>query len=821
MLEKHAAPGTNEDQRFATIRDAEHRKIEARRQRHERKNKAQVEEFKGTNPNGDNRPVFDTTGVALSGGGIRSAAFCLGVLQSLGARSLIGGIDYLSTVSGGGYIGSSMTACMAEPTGAGAQEFPFGAPLEFEDREAVGHLRDYSNYLLPRGGSSFIDVITVLLRGWAANLVFILGVLLLPAWLMIVAFPDRKVLDTDQNLIVNLVQRALASVNVHVDFASLPIAGDLALLGISGPFAFTRAVVWVLVLLLVGWATMRSLINSQVSDVVGRTIRVVHWTLVVLAVVAAVEAQPLAVWCFFGVVDWFADKDHQSLAQIVKLVSAALAPFSAVIVFFRDRLGSFLKTSASRPGTAVFLQRAGTQAAIWVAALVMPLAIYGVFLWLCAAGMAGGYPLAPWHVDDGRIWVIVVGWISVHRAYFLAWVLFFVLLSAFAPNANSLHRLYRDKLSKAFMFRPAERDGQDLKARDDLKLSKISPDTGGPYQLINAALNLQNSKYANRRGRNATFFLFSSEYVGSDSTGYAPTANFESDDQHLNLGTAMAISGAAVSANMGSNTISALAPTLALLNVRLGYWLVNPRAVRGADLVIPQKTRIALWRRLLSRILKYYLVSEISGNLDEGSPLIYVTDGGHIENLGLYQLLKRGCRAVIVVDAEADPTLSFRALAIVERYARIDLGIRIDLPWEQIGRRQAEKPEPNGDGAVDRPDGAAHCALGIIDYPNGEKGLLLYVKACTTGDESDYVLDYRARYPAFPHESTGDQFFSEEQFEAYRALGFHSLQTFLENKFIWTPADHWRDFQERDPGTGALPAVDADELKKCFLRLLA
>ena len=112
-----------EDEVFKTVLAAEHDAIEERRKLH---NRSAIKEYGSTAQNGKDRPVYNTTGVALSGGGIRSAAFCLGALQSLGSKQLIGGVDYLSSVSGGGYIGASMTVCMAEPIQQ-AQEFLFGA----------------------------------------------------------------------------------------------------------------------------------------------------------------------------------------------------------------------------------------------------------------------------------------------------------------------------------------------------------------------------------------------------------------------------------------------------------------------------------------------------------------------------------------------------------------------------------------------------------------------------------------------------------------------------------------------------------------------
>jgi hypothetical protein len=363
------------------------------------------------------------------------------------------------------------------------------------------------------------------------------------------------------------------------------------------------------------------------------------------------------------------------------------------------------------------------------------------------------------------------------------------------PNANSLHRLYRDRLSKAFLFVPEipkRRVAKDVPSMDqgrdfpelDLRLSELCPRQAAagtnsyrlvaPYHLINVALNIQGSDYANRRGRNADFFLFSPLWTGSEATGYCDTAKLERRESGLDLATAMAISGAAASSNMGSNSIKALTPTLALLNVRLGYWLKNPQYVDDKER--PQR------RSTL------YLWAEITGRLYENADSVYLTDGGHIENLGVYELLRRRCRVIIAVDAEADASMNFQALMTLQRYARIDLGIRIDLPWTPIrdrtralmARNAERKVSPTSRGAQDDgPQNHVHVAIGAIDYGGDDRGYLVYIKSSLTGDENDYIRDYARRNDRFPHEATGDQFFSEEQFEVYRALGFHMTHGFL------------------------------------------
>jgi hypothetical protein len=288
-----------------------------------------------------------------------------------------------------------------------------------------------------------------------------------------------------------------------------------------------------------------------------------------------------------------------------------------------------------------------------------------------------------------------------------------------------------------------------------VKLSDLS--SKAPYHILNAALNVHGSHLVNRRGRNADFFIFSKEYCGSPTTAYVQTTTLQTADPELDLAAAMAISGAAISSNMGSESVKLLAPTLALLNLRLGYWMRNPSSVK---------------KRYLPS--QFHLLKEMFGQLDESSSHIYLTDGGHIENLGLYELLRRRCQLIIVVDAEADPGMNFGALVKVQRYARIDLGIRVELPWERI---RAKSLAVRAGERI--PSTGPHCAVGCIDYGDKALGYLIYVKASLSGDENDYVRDYARRYAAFPHETTSDQFFSEEQFEAYRALGFHAFYRFL------------------------------------------
>jgi hypothetical protein len=235
---------------------------------------------------------------------------------------------------------------------------------------------------------------------------------------------------------------------------------------------------------------------------------------------------------------------------------------------------------------------------------------------------------------------------------------------------------------------------------------------------------------------------------------------------------------------MGDQTIRALTFSLAALNVRLGYWIPNPRYVY-------------MWKglvKLVSKLGPVYYAKETFGRLHERSRNVYLTDGGHFDNLGLYELLKRRCRIIIAVDAEADPAMMLSSFIRIQRHARIDLGVRIDLPWEEIRSKSVKV----GKGGWVRPTEleshrGPHVAVGRIDYGKLGSGVLIYIKSSLSGDESDLICDYKRRYTDFPHETTLDQFFSEEQFEVYRALGFHAAHGFLtgNDDFATFPVDRY------------------------------
>ncbi len=220
------------------------------------------------------------------------------------------------------------------------------------------------------------------------------------------------------------------------------------------------------------------------------------------------------------------------------------------------------------------------------------------------------------------------------------------------------------------------------------------------------------------------------------------------------LGLAMAISGAAVSPNMGFYSSTPVAFLMTIFNVRLGQWLGNPRHRTASRRATP---RLGLW----------CLINELLGGTNDQSAYVYLSDGGHFENMGLYELVKRRCGLIIVCDAEQDEAYKFCGLGNAIRKCRTDLGVDIDLDTSKISPKDENTPSEQ------------HCAIGKIHYENADQaartGTIVYFKASLTGDESSDVRNYKKEHATFPHESTADQWFTESQFESYRELGYHQV----------------------------------------------
>ncbi|GAB3589004.1 patatin-like phospholipase family protein [Hymenobacter daeguensis] len=384
-------------------------------------------------------------------------------------------------------------------------------------------------------------------------------------------------------------------------------------------------------------------------------------------------------------------------------------------------------------------------------------------------------------------------------------------------NEFSLHHFYKNRLLRAYLGASRARDERqanpytDFDTADDLHLCHLRhhplpnpdgtapPPYSGPLPLFNTALNVTRGGELAKQNRKAESFVFSPLYAGFDFArmvpvqhpdgryaeyGFRPTHAYaypapgtrgDADARPraggVHVGTVMAISGAAANPNMGYHSSPVTAFLLTLFNVRLGWWMGNPRRAR--------------WQSANPKTGLGYLLKDLFGRATPTDDYVCLSDGGHFDNLGLYELVRRRCRYIIVCDGEEDADLRFEALANAIRRCRIDFGVEIDIDLTALRNRDAQKHTPT------------HAALGTILYPDdptpgtlSDEGLppiatghLLYLKATLTGHEPVDVLEYAHQNPVFPHQSTGDQFFSEDQFESYRQLGYFAAS------HLFPPAD--------------------------------
>ena len=365
-------------------------------------------------------------------------------------------------------------------------------------------------------------------------------------------------------------------------------------------------------------------------------------------------------------------------------------------------------------------------------------------------------------------------WSDAYVAAMLAVALLvFVAVGAILdPNEYSLHGFYRDRLVRGYLGAsnadtPAPDSiwnirTDDLPLRDTLK-AVVAKDIGAPFHIINTAVNLFGSKDLRVQQRHCDSFVLTPLNCGSWATNYGQTPS------RLYIGSALAISGAAVSANAGLATQgAAIAALMTFFNMRLGYWFGNPRF--GALETSKRPT-----------FAPKYLFAEALSLTNEDRPFVNLSDGGHFDNLGLYELIRRRCRYIVVVDAECDPNYEFSSLAQAIRMVRIDFNVDIEIDVQKLAPKPGERYA------------RGHWALGRIVYRDATKpaapfpdrglsdegpdvGELLYIKSSLLAEGANShisadVIEFSRRFERFPHDTTADQFFTEQQFESYRKLG--------------------------------------------------
>jgi hypothetical protein len=416
-------------------------------------------------------------------------------------------------------------------------------------------------------------------------------------------------------------------------------------------------------------------------------------------------------------------------------------------------------------------------------------------------------------------WALIAAVVSFGIAFVLAWRV--------NVNEFSMHHFYRNRLVRCYLGaslkkrRPNRFTGLDpdddrclgdLTPKTDATLpgirtpTKAQPRYSGPYAIVNATLNLVQGDELAWQERKGQSFVFTPEFCGYAASyteevntehadhpkiaryGFRPTRTYAYPDSGIHIGSVMAISGAAQSPNEGYNTSPANAFLMTVFNVRLGWWISNTRH-RNA------------WKKASPAWGLFYLLQELLASTNNKSPFLYLSDGGHFENLGIYELVRRRCRYIIACDASQDGDLCFEDLGNAIRKCRTDFGAEI-----KIGVDSLKKSAETGHSR-------AHCVLGIIQYADGTTGDLLYIKPTLTGDEPSDVVEYRTAHSDFPHDSTLNQFFTESQFESYRTLGYHIVRNvFSESRFREQPGGNTNGKHKLPANGGKRARQGLDEL---------
>ena len=751
-------------------------------------------------------PKAGKLGVCCSGGGVRSAAFNLGALQALQEAEELPKADYLAAVSGGSYIAAAFAMVLktwegdkrpdrraadhddSDPSVMTEEHPPFGRGSPEEQ-----YLRNRSSYLAP-GLLGKLFLVHRAVMGMLFNLAFVALFIVAVGSVLSTLFyrhvypgltgtPAGKA-DAGACGTLDLADKCLFAANVPdgwrwtlLIFGGMSVAlGLLAMLTRLGSDGPRRA--------LETWAVRCFLYGCGVA-------------LVVAVVPVLVEvARNYNLETTEG--KRFMPESDSILSLVGgggvgSLVLAALLQLRA-----RASEPPHVLKEVTRASRAWRKLGSGVRLAIAYAAVVIggPALVLAILVCTVALTLS--------HVDSA----VATTWIPLGSC-----ALFLLLYASADLTSWSLHPFYRRRLCTAFALRRGTREigGAQVPCAEERRFDKlvmlsetgIEPPQGWrckkwPTLIVCAAANISDPG-ATPPGRGVTSFTFSSEALGGPLVGATKTATFE-DAIHrrrrrdLTLPAAVAMSGAALSPSMGKQTHRPLTFLMALMNVRLGVWVPNPRRVAswrkrhplraacgmlpgdvgaviakqrvpaGVYRLLPSGSKLREWAKsdvkahFIPRPRPWYLLCEMLGLNRVNAKFLYVTDGGHYENLGLVELLRRGCTDVYCFDASGGT--SFTALGDAIALARSELCVEITIdPMALV---------PRGERNLAKSD----CVIGQIDFGSGTPpGRLVYARTVMTKDAPWDVHAYHDADQTFPHNSTADQLYTDQKFEAYRALG--------------------------------------------------
>ncbi len=694
-------------------------------------------------------------GLAISGGGIRSATYALGVLQRMARAGIIKFVDVLSTASGGGYIGACWSSLTADAPEFGSNETNF--PFQFIDKEgdkdnrqvfdresdAVRHLRAHGYWLAPHLGifdvwtwTAFFHYIVTTIANLLVPIPWVLGIMMLTL-LIPTEFWNR--------------QEPMTS----------PI----------GFYLWLLPAIFFLIFLILTWSQPRLYQVDEETSPSGERARKQTVPLAIKANLkgalrpsekyglSSVQQIALIIAIFFSLADLFilAVSGMYHLFGVTGTWVATVGGSGAAFITAAGTIFKFftkeVQGGVAKNGTEGFGKKAlgFAASAIGYVALAILLVVLYVALFKYVSP------------ENNRTLYMIITTVAIALA-----LLMMVIPADWFLNKFSLQSLYRRGMRTAYILKkkhpdnpadnevvPREKDILLKELKDKIRCkdkSRLVPDM--PYHLIVTAVNSGGDKELKKLGRKSDSFIFSNLYSGSRLTGYASTLGKYPD---MRLSDAMAISGAALSPNMGQYTTTSNSILLSLFNVRIGSWVQNPKREKAGWL--RRGPLINYWRK------------ELFGAASTDDYYVYVSDGGHFDNSAIYELLKRRCKYILAVDAGK----GFGNLAAVARLARIDFGVQMDVDTERINLN----PET---GYSEKP-----YIVAKLKYPplygddKPYEGVLIWMSTTITKKDKPDVLDYREMDPSFPFNPTGDQFFDQIQFEAYRELGHSAAKTVIDD----------------------------------------
>lgn len=672
----------------------------------------------------------DLVGLALSGGGIRAASVALGFVYGLAQRNRLWRADYMSTVSGGGWLGAALLTALAD----GKENLLYSSSgadwKDFAGRFAKG--REFLGWRGWQGAKRVLLAVGALTIGalttvaTLALLAAVFATFLLWGTIEVsLVHPEirtfaRNVEAWPEKAPGRFLFRLLFENHVALEALDVLPLAILGLAALIGPTYLIAALArlrddtarWAQPL----GSAARGIARSTFGALI--VLLFLHGLPAMTALVAAVPA----VWF------WALTGRPQGKSR----------PFFLVVC------------AGSLPWV---LGRSAWLYHKWYGALLS--CLFWIFR-VAPLNRLLGLPLAQWSNDesDGR-WNPQFGnQVNALQSALLSGVACAVLFVLFGFVARrltgQLQKFWQDQIREGLLGH-----GNAPKETFSSLAGKLFK-SGAPLPILNGAALVPGSSDPILQERGSLRFEMSPLAVGGPHLGWRSAAEY---DPYLTLATAVAVSAAAVNPQAGRSIPSALRVPMALANVRLGVWLPNP--LLGGDARFPEGVPFQ----------PQLEVDELFNLNDELDPLVYVGDGGFEDNLGISALVERGCKLVISLDATSDPSWLFDDLEALP-------GERdITTKWLAThGLRPASPQGPQLDDRVpNRP--AAHLRFA---GPEGSETRVLYVKAAVTqallaatGDDAltDAEMAYVKDRKRFPQQTTADQWFSEPQIGAYIKVG--------------------------------------------------